>query len=304
MEFNDVKNPFVSELSESLVDELVGAVGLPKTHLNHQIAWGLFHDITERLAKIGVPFDQLVREKGLPAASTWILKFFCNPAQANIQNDIPQEGPLLVASNHPGAYDAMVLFSQLNRTDIRWISSEIPFLRLLPHTSGHIFFAPRDESASRMIVMRKAIRHLQAGGTLVYLASGHRDPDPAVYPGAEKAIDNWLPVFNSFYKYVPGLKILPTIASGMVSEGWAHHPITRLRRKQIDKHRLAEFGQVITQLLHPGRLMITPSVSFGTAVSQEDLQREGVESDFQAEIIARGKALLQTHVEKYGCTYL
>jgi hypothetical protein len=291
------------DLSRSLVDELVSAVGLPKNKFTRTLFWNLFRQITDRLASIGVPFDQLVGEKGLPEASAWCLTHFCAPIQARGRGNIPQQGPLLVVSNHPGAYDGLVLFSQLKRLDICWISSEIPFLNLLKNAREHIFFAPRSDSSERMLVMRNAIRHLRGGGALVYFASGHRDPDPAVYPGAELAMDNWLDVFDMFFKYVPGVNILPTVVSGVVSPHWAHHPITWLRRnpitwlrrKPIDKHRLAEFGQVITQLMHPGRLLISPAVSFGTPVCESELRQEAGNKDIRDLVIARGKALLKDH---------
>ena len=138
---------------------------------------------------------------------------------------------------------------------------------------------------------------------MIYFASGHRDPDTAFYPGAEKMIDSWLPVFNFFYKYVPGLKILPAIGSGILSEHWAYHPVTRVRRKQIDRHRLAEFGQVISQLAKPGKLLVTPAVSFGRAVSQGDLEREGVHDDFQSAVVAQGKSLLHDHAQHFDLRY-
>ena len=300
----NLNDPLVRELSESLMNEVVGAVGLPKTRFNRSLMWRIIGGTASRLAKIGVTFESIIGEKGLPAASAWVLSLFCHPVRVDMQNDIPQEGPLLVVANHPGAYDALILFSQLKRQDIRWISTEIPFMRLLQQASGHIIYAPRNESSSRMIAMRNIIRHLQSGGAMVYFGSGHRDPDPSVYPGAKNAIDNWLRVYDTFFKYVPGLKILPAIASGVVSERWARHPITWLRRKQIDKHRLAEFGQVITQLRHPGKLMITPSVTFGTAVSREELLLEKTGSDLHAGVVALGKNLLDSHVEQFGCAYL
>ena len=52
---------------------------------------------------------------------------------------------------------------------------------------------------------------------MVYLASGHRDPDPAVFPGAEKGIDDWLNVYELLFNYVPELKVQPVIASGMTT---------------------------------------------------------------------------------------
>lgn len=292
-------DPRIADLSDSLVDEVVGAVGLPKTRFNHLVFSSLFRKVTDSLSRIGVPFDRLIAEDGLPEAARWCLSHFCDSVRSTGTEHVPQSGPLLVVSNHPGAYDALVVFSIINRKDLKWISSEIPFLDLLKNTREHIFFASRKEASSRMLALKNSIRHLQSGGTLLYFGAGHRDPDPAVFPGAEAAMSEWLDVFDTYAKYVENLQFLPVVLSGVVTEKWATHPITRLRRKQIDKHRLAEFGQVITQLLHPGKLMVTPAASIGAPFCKEDLQLEGTAGNLRSAIIERGKMLLREHVDYF-----
>ncbi len=292
-----MSTPDVQNLSESLIDEMVGAVGLPKTRFMHQLFWHLFGGITDRLAALGGPFDHITAEQGLPAGSAWALSHFCHPASVQGMYHIPAEGPLLVATNHPGAYDGLVLFCALQRQDIQWISSDIRFFRLLPHVRQHILFSSREDSRERMLVLRNAIQHLRQGGALVYFAAGHREPDPAVFPGARASITAWLDAFSAFLKYVPGLKILPSVMSGMITKRWAHHPITWLRRRQIDKQRLAEFGQVISQLLRPGKLMITPKLSFGAPFTKADLRAENDEGRLMAGVIARAQALLYEHMQ-------
>ena len=290
----------VANLSDSLVGELITAVGLPKTRLTQAIFGGLFPKVRNRLAEIGITFDQITKEKGLPAASAGVLTHFCDDYQIHGAERIPAQGPLLVASNHPGTYDSMVLFANLKGHKIRIVASEIPALHLLPHARHHFLFTPRDDSRERMLVLRKLIRHLREGGTLVYFPAGHREPDPTVYPGSEASIDKWLNVFDTFFNYVQDLKVLPTIVSGVVSADWAKHPITWLRKKPIDRHRLADFGQVISQLGHPGRLMMTPRVSFGDPFSEQELRREvGTGPLFQV-VIERAKALWRESRAYFG----
>ena len=293
-------NSHVSLLSESLVDEIVAAVGLPRTRVTHSVFRGMFRQVTDRLAYLGASFDQITKERGLPAASTWALTHFCTGYQVHGAEHIPQGGPLLVVSNHPGTYDSLVLFANLAGHKIRCVANVIPFLNHLPHVRKHILVAPRDDARERMLVLRAAVRHLQEGGTLVYFASGHRDPDPAVYSGSELMFDGWLNVFDMFFEYVQGLRVQPSIISSVVSADWARHPITWLRRKQIDKQRLAEFGQVIAQLRKPGKLMMSPRISIGAHFSEHDL-REVVGSGklFHA-VIDRGKALFHESSADFG----
>ena len=289
-----------STLSESLVNELVTAIGLRPTRFNHWLFWRLFRRITDRMAVLGATSDEITKAKGLPAACQWLLTNFCSDIHVHGAENIPDGGPLLVLSNHPGTYDALIIISILNGHQIQTVSSEIPFLKLLPNAHKHFLFTPRDDPTERMLVLRKAIRHLQAGGTLNFFGSGHRDPDPVIYPGAEKIFDNWLDVFDVFFRFVKGLKILPTIVSGVVSPKWARHPITWLRTKQIDKQRLAEFGQVITQLRKPGKLMMRPRISIGKPFTEGDLRQAVSSGSLFPAVIERARKVYRESGATFG----
>jgi hypothetical protein len=290
----------VVTLTKLLISEFVAAIGLPKTKPFLRLFWIIFHRPLSRFATLGLTFDQRVAESGLPKASEWVLTNWCSHIKARGTQNIPAEGPLLIVSNHPGTYDALIIFSQVDRQEIRWISTEIPFLDNLPHTRNRIIFASNSSALKRMSAMRSAIRHLQSGGALLYLGSGQIDPDPAVYPNAAEHIEEWLAGIDFFFRHVPGLQLMPTIVSGVVSPKCAHSPITWLRRKDVDKRRLAEFGQGISQLLFPGRLMFKPYVSFGSPVTFETLSSESSQENVLPAVIARTKALLDEHCRIFG----
>jgi len=293
-------NTLAAKISDTLIDEIVGAVGLPKTQRTHAIFSHLFGHISDRLGVIGEKFDRISVEEGFPAASRYALTHFCHPTQVHGAENIPEKGPLMVISNHPGTYDSLVLFASLERHNIRCVTSVIPPLDALPNARQYFLFTPSEDVRERMLVLRRAINHLKDGGALVYFPAGHREPDPAVYSGGAESLKQWMDVFGAFFKYVEGLRMLPVIVSGVISEKWAKHPIAWIRKKQIDKQRLAEFGQVMSQLIKPGKLMITPRISFGPSFSLTDLQEDvGSGGVFNA-AIKRVKDLFRESSANFG----
>lgn len=288
-------NADFTTLSRSLLYEIVGAFGFPR-HSLHWLFRPIFQPITDRLAGIGVNFDRLVREEGFPKAAEWALTHWCTRVTARGTENIPAEGPLLVVSNHPGTYDSIIVASRLGRRDIRYISGDIPFLKLMPAAHRHFFFVPRDDPHDRMIAARGALRHLQGSGALLLFGAGHIDSDPAVYPDAAEHIEQWFASIELFLRRVPGVQVLLAIISGVVSPKWARSPLTWLRRGGVDKRRLAEFGQVSTQLLFPGRLMFSPRVTFAPPVTAEELREEAPDERLLPAVIARGQALLAEHL--------
>jgi len=290
----------VVTLARSLVADIVGGFGLPRTKLFLGLFWALFRIPMVRFATIGLTFDRLVAEEGFPKASQWALTNWCRHITARGTENIPPEGPLLVVANHPGTYDALIVFSQAGRRDIRWISTEIPFLDNLPNLRKHVIFTSKRNALKRMSTMRTAVRHLQGGGALLYIGAGFIEPDPAVYPGAAEHIEGWLTGIDFFFHHVPGLRIMPAIVSGVISPRWARSPLTWLRTKDVDKRRLVGFAQVITQLFFPGRLMFKPAVSFAPPATIETLRSESGQENILPAVIARTKALLAEHCRIFG----
>ena len=286
----------ISVLRNSLIKEIINAVGLPNTVAMQRTFEQLFHKATGRLATIGITFDQLIVSDGFAKACEWALTNWCRDITARGKETVPQAGPLLVVSNHAGAYDSVVIASLLGRDDLKFIASDVAFLKNLPNTDKHFFYISEDNDHTRMAAARAGVRHLKSCGALLLFGTGLIDPDPSVYPNAEKDIESWSPSIDLFLRQVPEANVLVTIVSGIVSPKWAHHPITWLKRISWQKRRLAEFGQVIQQLFFPGQLYVSPQVSFAPPVTVETLRRESNSDRLLPAVIARGKSLLAEHV--------
>jgi len=286
-------------LSNLLVDEIFKALGFSPTGWARRRLGGMFTRITRRLADIGVTFDRLVRDEGFSQAATWALTNFCKDVRSLGTELIPRQGPLLVISNHPGAYDALVITSNLKRDDVRLISSDIPFLKNLPHLYQNFLFISQD-THERMGGARGAIRQLRQGGAILLYATGKIDPDPATFPNPEAHIERWSPSIDLFLRTIPETQILLTIVSGVLSPNWGYSPLTWLRRQEMDKRRLAEFGQVMQQLLFPGKVYYSPQVSFAAPFLASDLSAGTSGERYLPEIIARGRALLVEHCRSFG----
>jgi hypothetical protein len=90
--------------------------------------------------------------------------------------------------------------------------------------------------------------------------------------------------------------VLVSIVSGVLSTKWAHSPITWLRKEALARRRLAGGAQIIQQLLFPGRLWISPSVSFATPITTADLGGEDSSSGILRPLIERARTLLAEHM--------
>jgi hypothetical protein len=289
----------VKALSHYLTDEIVNAVGLKVTARSRRVFDFFLHTITTRLSTICITTDRMIATDGFPAATGWMANHWVREVIARGAETVPPEGPLLVVSNHVGAYDVLVVPSRINRRDIKIIASDSPFFKNLPNSSRHMIYASEDLH-SRMAAVRQGVRHLRAGGSLLLFGTGLIDPDPAVCPDAEKEIQNWSPSIEIFLRRVPETQLVVSIISGVVLPKWAHHPLTWLRRIDWQKRRIAEYGQVIEQLLFMAKPNITPSMSIAPPVSVEILRNEGGCDRVLPAIIARGKALLSEHCRIYG----
>ncbi|MBS1250888.1 MAG: hypothetical protein MAG431_02487 [Chloroflexi bacterium] len=287
----------VIELVQELLDELYKAMGFTPGGWISKITSPLFEEPMFRFSTIATKFDTLALQEGFQEAAQWFITHFVNTVDIFGGEDIPREGPLLIAANHPGAYDSLVIAAHVPRDDIKIITSPITFLRKLPITREHMIFSAPN-AHTRMGVVRKAIRHLREGGALLVFARGSIDPDPAYMPGAEEELELWSPSLGLFLRKVPRLQLAVTLISGVLSPQYFRHPFTNFRRERIDKQRIAEFFQVMHQLVSPGKIMVSPRLSFDSPLTLEDLDCGEDLREMTDEIVGRAKRLLPLHTQK------
>ena len=121
------------------------------------------------------------------------------------------------------------------------------------------------------------------------------DPDPDLLPGAYQALENWSPSIELMLKKAPDSQLLVTIVSGVLSRGWLNSPITRLQKEVWRQRKLAEFFQIMQQMLFPGSLKLSPRVSFAKPVMASKLLEEAGDQRVHRLIIQRAQALLLDH---------
>jgi len=225
----------------------------------------------ERLAHQVATYDEIVGESGLAAGGTWALERMTRSAEVEGLENIPLEGPVLLAANHPGLADSLVLFATVPRGDLRVIAARRPILGALPNTSR--FLIPVSESPSgRLGAVRTAARHLRRGGAVLTFPGGRIEPDPTVLPGAEEALERWSESLDLFARLVPGLTVVPAVVSGVLSPTALRNPLTFARRQRRDREWLAATLQMLTPALRD----VTTSVAFGRPVRAGDVPERTV----------------------------
>jgi len=285
----------VNELRKSLIDEIIKSVGLPRTPFWQKVFSPIFWLPTDRFSRFGSNFDKLITKSGFNKAIKNAQNFFVGEVEVHGGNNIPRKGPLLVVSNHPGTYDAVVIAAHIPRDDVKIVSSGIPFIQKLRNADRHFLFATRD-TYKRMIVIKRAIRHLKSGGTILIFPSGHIDPEPAFMPEAMKELETWSRVIEIFLNKVPETTIQVAIVSNVLSRKHFKNLLTRLRTHWRDRQRIAEFIQVINQLVFRRKFRNIPKITFAEPFGLKDISESSSTKAIMPYVIARAKEMMATHI--------
>lgn len=270
-----------------ILDELFKSFRLSPNGMARRLLEPLVRRPAHNLAELVGGIEEAAMENRLATGLWGGLGQFAHIVRVSGQEHLPNRGPLLIVSNHPGAFDILVVLSQIARNDIKLIIGDRPIMHGFSGLNPYLIFT-NFQPNSGMQAAREALRHLKRGGALLLYASAGIDPDPALdLQGALKELNNWKPSLDIFLRQVPETQVVVTIMRGIVDGGWVRHPLTRIGKRPIDKRRIGEMLQIIDQLVFPGRLMMEPRIQFAPPVTAMEIK-----GDTRLTLIHKGEEML------------
>lgn len=249
---NAVYHASEEALVEINIQDMLVSLGIPNIRTGRNLLARLLDYPARKFARHVLDYDLGVAELGLAGGATRLLRSYVRSLTVNGRENLPEQGAVLILSNHPGMTDTVALFAALPRPDLRVLAADRPFLRALPATKPYLFFISED-GKDRLDVLRKTAAHLRAGGAVLTFPAGSIEPDPRVMPGAVESLSNWSSSAGFFIRMLPNLPVLPVMVSGVIAAPALRHPLTRLRRKPKDRDRLAATLQILMREFFPSR---------------------------------------------------
>lgn len=240
-----------------------------------------------RLARQIAFYDDIVGERGLGAGGEWAVERLSRSLSVFGAGHIPETGPLLVVSNHPGLADSLSLFAATPRDDLRVVAAEREFLRALPNTSRYLISlktGPGGQPAS-LGSLRRAGRHLRDGGTLLTFPRGGIEPDPASMTGAQASLEGWRHSLELFVRLAPDVTVVPAIVSGVISPTALANPVCKLRSLPEDRRWLA----ACLQMLVPALRNVHTTVRFGRPIPADTARRA---SETREEVLEESRRII------------
>lgn len=287
----------VADLRQSILDDVFKYFTEPHKKWVRLLLEPLVWFSAHRFAGMAANLDNNINQFGLRHALGEFVAPFVRDVQINGSEHIPQDGPLLIVSNHPGAIDGIAIGASLPRDDLNVVATGFPLLQRLPSASERIIFID-PHAPTNLAGVRSTISHLEAGGAVLIFPSGRVEPDPAILPNARQALQNWSPSIELFLRKVPETQVLVTIVSGVLAPIFLHNPLIRMWSGVRDPLAIAEVTQVVTQMILKKRFRMTPKISFDIPRTVNEL-RVDYESAYQS-ILAKANYLMVDHLPASG----
>lgn len=285
----------IADLRAKIIDEIIAAFGFSRHGWARKFLGPLFWLPANHFAKLVSHIDAVAEKQGLPSAAEEMLTFFVRDIHTEGKENLPLNGPLLIASNHPGAYDILAVLSNISRQDTKIVVSDVALIQSLPALDRHMIYTPAG-IGPRMTAVRKLIRHLQEGGTGLIFPSGKVDPDPAISSEGEERLAAWSGSLDLILKIVPDTKLSISIVSGVIAPEFLKNPLIRIIEEPWRQQKLAEILQVIQQLIFKRKFKSIPRITFGNPIDRQDLREIYPENEIQDAILKEARSVYHRHI--------
>jgi 1-acyl-sn-glycerol-3-phosphate acyltransferase len=276
---------------EKIIDEICYALGVSRNGVTRRLLGPLFRRPAGIFGRLAARVDNEVESSGLGGGARLILPGFSLYPSVRGAENIPADGPLLVASNHPGGLDSIAIMSCIPRKDLKVLLSDVAFFHAFKNARQYFIYVPPD-SAGSMTTLRASIEHLKHGGALLIFAHGDVEPDPELSPGASQAIQDWSRSIEIMLRKVPETWLQVTIASGVLMPKFVHNPIVKIRKTAVRRQKLAEVLQICQQMVFPRSVQTHVHISFAKPVRGKDLGGE----ELMPAVVQIARGLLQDHI--------
>jgi len=253
----------LAALTQITLDDLVSSFGWQNRPLLASLSRRLFSRAAQTFAHHMTEFDTAVGRHGLAQASRLALHNYVSNVRVFHRERLPAHA-FLALSNHPGMTDTLLLFSALNRPDLRIIAAPRPFLAALPYTSEQLHYLT-DDASSQAALIRKLSTHLRAGGAALSFPAGKIEPDPDVRDGAAESLKSWASSASLFIRLAPEAAIVPVLVRGVVWSKAAHGLMTGLNDTKRDEERVAAALQLLAHTMLKVRA-VSARVQFGRPI--------------------------------------
>ena len=290
----------VDTLTQINLNDLVSAFGWQHQPVLAQHLRRLFVKPGQVFAHQMSDFDSAIGVYGLVEASRSTIRHYVRDLRVFGRDRIPQAG-FLALSNHPGMADTLSLFTALNRPDLHVIALGRPFLDAMPNMSKQLFYL-RDESASRVSFARQVSVHLRNGGAALTFPAGRIEPDPDIHNGAIESLQTWTDSVAVFIRMAPETAIVPVLVRGVVWDKAANHWLTRIKKTERDREKLA----AALQLLAYTTLRVKPvsaRVQIGEPIYVKDLGTTQTQAIHRA-VLAEMRRLIENPPTGNGMSLL
>ena len=252
------------------IQDMVDNFGLSHLRFGRGIFERVFWSPAHVFARQMAQFDRRIGEVGLADAARELLLRYVNRVEIVGAENLPTTGGLVLASNHPGMMDTLACFSTIPRNDLRIVSADRAFVRALPNIAQRSFWVS-DDLRERLTVVRQVTRFLRADGAVLICPAGQIEPDPATMPGAIESLAQWSDSLGMFVRLAPQCVVVPTVISSVVYAPSLYNPLTRLRRDQKNRERVAATIQVFLHSIGYLRSRMQVRIEFGPPLPATDL---------------------------------